>query len=136
MSKLHTNNHGEVDSIFDAANYSYFSKRAIVSWEFARSVSSKYSSVFFLFFLFISLNDATFYASFWIFMKPRVTKSQSFLYVVRMCETVNNVQYNKSQCSSMLQGRERGREKGICNLFFQIAIHSIDNKKDSNLWFV
>lgn len=26
MSKLHTNNHGEIDSIFDAANYSYFLK--------------------------------------------------------------------------------------------------------------
>lgn len=26
MSKPHTNNHGEVDSIFDAANYLYFLK--------------------------------------------------------------------------------------------------------------
>lgn len=39
--------------------------------------------------------------------------------------------YNKSQCSSMLQGRERVKKKERkrnLRLFFQIAIHSIDNK--------
>lgn len=48
--------------------------------------------------------------------------------------------YNKSQCSSMLQGwegvREKERKRNL-RPFFQIAIHSIDNKKkDSDLWFV
>lgn len=55
MSKLHTNNHGEVDSILDAANYSYFLKGQSFLGKFARSVSSKVFIIFCsFFFVFIS----------------------------------------------------------------------------------
>lgn len=93
MSKLHTNNHGEVDSIFDAVNYSYFLKGAIVSREFARSVSSKYLLFFSFFFYSIKLLLCFIPELSKKRMNEYRTKFQGFRFVSgRMCGiTINNV---------------------------------------------
>lgn len=57
MSKLHTNNHGEVDSIFNAANYSYFLKGVIVSQEIRAECIVEILTILFLFFLISSNGD-------------------------------------------------------------------------------
>lgn len=69
MSKLHTNNHGEVDSIFNAANYSYFLKGVIISQEIRAECIVEIFTILFLFFLF--RQTVTSYASFRIFKKSR-----------------------------------------------------------------
>jgi len=91
MSKLHTNNHGEVDSIFNAANYSYFLKGVIVSQEIRAECIVEIFTILFFFFLFRqTVTSFTLY--FESLRNQEITnKISEFPLCIGMCGTVNNV---------------------------------------------